>query len=83
MGTKVRNVMSNRPRCVSPDTPVSKAAELMESEDVGALPVLEGDDVTRLAAHAGVARAHRPPRPKPMASAQLGGERQALRHLRP
>jgi CBS domain-containing protein len=45
MGTKVRDVMSNRPRCVSPDTPVSEAAELMESEDVGALPVLEGDEL--------------------------------------
>jgi CBS domain-containing protein len=45
MGTKVRDVMSNRPRCVSPDTPVSEAAELMESEDVGALPVLDGDEL--------------------------------------
>jgi CBS domain-containing protein len=45
MGTKVRDVMSNRPRCVSPDTPISEAAELMESEDVGALPVLEGDEL--------------------------------------
>jgi CBS domain-containing protein len=45
MGTKVREVMTNRPRCVSPDTLVSEAAELMESEDVGALPVLEGDEL--------------------------------------
>lgn len=45
MGTKVRDVMSNRPRCVSPDTPISEAAELMESEDVGSLPVLEGDEL--------------------------------------
>ena len=45
MGTKVQDVMSTRPRCVSPDTPVSEAAELMESEDVGALPVLEGDEL--------------------------------------
>jgi CBS domain-containing protein len=45
MGTKVRDVMTTRPRCVSPDTPVTEAAELMESEDVGALPVLEGDEL--------------------------------------
>lgn len=45
MGTKVRDVMSHRPRCVSPDTPVSEAAELMESEDVGALPVLDGEEL--------------------------------------
>ncbi len=45
MGTKVRDVMSNRPRCVSPETTVTEAAVLMESEDVGALPVLEGDEL--------------------------------------
>ena len=43
MGTKVRDVMSDRPHCVSPETRVVEAAELMEREDVGALPVLEGD----------------------------------------
>jgi CBS domain-containing protein len=45
MGTKVREVMSDRPRCVSPDTPVSEAAQLMETEDVGALPVLDGEEL--------------------------------------
>jgi CBS domain-containing protein len=45
MGTKVQDVMSRRPRCVSPETPISEAAELMESEDVGALPVLDGDEL--------------------------------------
>jgi CBS domain-containing protein len=45
MGTKVREVMSDRPRCVAPDTPVSEAAQLMESEDVGALPVLDGEEL--------------------------------------
>jgi CBS domain-containing protein len=43
MGTKVREVMTDRPRGVSADTPVGQAAELMESEDVGALPVLDGE----------------------------------------
>src|SRR5215831_8910405 len=43
MGTKVRDAMSHRPRCVSPDTPLSEAAAVMESEDVGALPVLDGE----------------------------------------
>jgi CBS domain-containing protein len=45
MGTKVQDVMTSRPRAVSPDTPVSEAAQLMESEDVGALPVLEGEQL--------------------------------------
>ncbi len=43
MRMKVREVMTDRPRGVSPETPLSQAAELMESEDVGALPVLEGE----------------------------------------
>ena len=45
MGTKVREVMTDRPRCVTLETPVSEAAELMESEDVGSLPVLEGEQL--------------------------------------
>jgi CBS domain-containing protein len=43
MGTKVREVMTDRPRCVTPETPVSEAARLMKSEDVGSLPILDGD----------------------------------------
>ena len=43
MATKVRDVMTTRPRVVSPDTPVAQVAELMESEDVGAIPVLDGE----------------------------------------
>jgi CBS domain-containing protein len=43
MGTKVREVMTDRPRCVTPETPVSEVARLMKSEDVGSLPILDGD----------------------------------------
>jgi CBS domain-containing protein len=46
MGTKVREVMTDRPRCVTPDTPVSEAARLMKSEDVGSLPILDGERLT-------------------------------------
>jgi CBS domain-containing protein len=46
MGTKVSDVMSARPYCVTPDTPISEAAEVMEREDIGAIPVLEGDQLT-------------------------------------
>ena len=45
MGPKVREVMTDRPRCVTLETPVSEAAELMESEDIGSLPVLEGEQL--------------------------------------
>jgi len=45
MGTKVREVMTDRPRCVTPETLISEVAQLMESEDIGSLPVLEGDQL--------------------------------------
>jgi CBS domain-containing protein len=45
MGTKVREVMTDRPRCVTLDTPISEAASLMESENIGSLPVLEGEEL--------------------------------------
>ena len=43
MGPKVHEHMTERPRCVTPETTVSEAAELMASEDVGSLPILDGD----------------------------------------
>jgi CBS domain-containing protein len=43
MGTKVRDVMTTRPRSVTPQTPVTEVAELMEADDVGSIPVVEGE----------------------------------------
>jgi CBS domain-containing protein len=43
MGPKVKDVMTERPRAVTPQTPVSEIAELMETEDVGSVPVVDGD----------------------------------------
>src|ERR687896_159140 len=43
MGTKVHEVMTERPRAVTPETPLSEVAEVMESEDVGAVPIVDGD----------------------------------------
>ena len=43
MGTKVHEVMTERPRAVTPETPLSEVAQVMESEDVGAVPVVDGD----------------------------------------
>ena len=48
MGTKVKDVMTTRPRSVAPDTPVSEVAELMEHADVGSIPVVEGDRLVGL-----------------------------------
>lgn len=39
----VRDVMTSRPTTVSPQTSVVEAARLMQSEDVGPLPVVEGE----------------------------------------
>ena len=41
MGTKISEVMTARPRAVEPQTSVREAAGLMESEDVGSLPVVQ------------------------------------------
>jgi CBS domain-containing protein len=43
MGTKVGDVMTQRPRAVTPQTPLNEVAQLMEAEDVGAIPVVDGD----------------------------------------
>src|SRR3954468_3671432 len=41
MGTKIAEVMTQRPRAVTRQTSVREAAQLMEQEDVGSLPVVE------------------------------------------
>ena len=43
MGTKVADVMTQRPRAVAPQTPLTEVAKVMEAEDVGAVPLVEGD----------------------------------------
>jgi CBS domain-containing protein len=43
MGTKVQDVMTTRPRAVTPQTSLSDVAELMETDDVGAVPIVDGD----------------------------------------
>ena len=39
----VGDAMTASPRSAAPDTPLSQVAELMESQDVGAIPILDGD----------------------------------------
>src|SRR5438045_5978012 len=43
MATKVGDVMTQRPRAVDPKTPLDEVAKVMESDDVGAVPLVEGD----------------------------------------
>jgi len=43
MAQSVGEIMSSNPATVSPEAPVKEAAKLMGSEDVGSLPVVEGE----------------------------------------
>jgi CBS domain-containing protein len=43
MAQSVRELMTSNPTTVRPESPVADAARLMGSEDVGSLPVVEGD----------------------------------------
>lgn len=43
MGTKVADVMTQRPRAMNPKTPLTEIAQVMETDDVGAVPLVEGD----------------------------------------
>jgi CBS domain-containing protein len=43
MGTSIRDVMTERPRAVTRQTTLSEVAEVMGAEDVGAIPVVDGD----------------------------------------
>jgi CBS domain-containing protein len=43
MHQTIRDAMTANPTAVRPDTSVLEAAQQMKSEDVGALPIVEGD----------------------------------------
>jgi CBS domain-containing protein len=45
---KAQDIMSNDPVCVTPDTTLNKAAQLMHDRDVGMLPVVDGDGSAKL-----------------------------------
>jgi len=38
---KARDLMTENPSCITPETTVQEAARMMESQDVGSLPVVE------------------------------------------
>jgi CBS domain-containing protein len=43
MAKNVSEVMTSNPRTVEPSTPVADAARIMKNEDVGPVPIVEGD----------------------------------------
>jgi CBS domain-containing protein len=48
MAQSVRDVMTQGPRTVRTDSPVVEAARIMRDEDVGVVPVVEGDRVVAM-----------------------------------
>jgi CBS domain-containing protein len=45
---KIQDIMTRDPSCVTPETPVRDAARIMKDEDVGVVPVVEGEGSRRL-----------------------------------
>ena len=45
---KARDIMTQNPRVVTPETPVQEAARLMKTEDTGVLPVVDAESSRRL-----------------------------------
>jgi CBS domain-containing protein len=45
MAKNVRDVMTSNPRSIEPSTTVTEAARLMKTEDVGSLPIVDGDQL--------------------------------------
>jgi CBS domain-containing protein len=43
MGKNIRDLMTENPRAVRPDDPVVDAARVLRDENVGSLPVIDGD----------------------------------------
>ena len=45
---KIQDIMTRDPSCVTPDATVREAAQVMSREDVGAVPVVDGQTDRRL-----------------------------------
>ena len=45
---KIQEIMTKDPACVTPGTTVRDVAQLMQREDTGAVPVVDGGDTRRL-----------------------------------
>lgn len=45
---RTRDIMTENPECVTPDQPVSRAAQLMRDADVGIIPVVDNGTDRRL-----------------------------------
>lgn len=45
---KARDIMTENPACITPETTARQAARLMEEHDVGSLPVIESENTRKL-----------------------------------
>ena len=45
MGKNVRDAMTSNPRSIESSTTVTEAARLMKADDVGSLPIVDGDQL--------------------------------------
>jgi CBS domain-containing protein len=45
MANSIRDLMTSNPTTVQPSTPVAQAAQIMKTEDAGAVPVVEGEQL--------------------------------------
>jgi acetoin utilization protein AcuB len=53
----VHQVMTDNPRIISPDKPLIEAARMMLKHQIGALPVMEGDDLVGIITERDIFRA--------------------------
>ena len=45
MGQSIRDIMTTNPRTIEPSTPIFEAARIMRDEDIGSLPITEGNQL--------------------------------------
>jgi CBS domain-containing protein len=45
VGQNIRDIMTTNPRTIEPSTPIFEAARIMRDEDIGSLPITEGNQL--------------------------------------
>jgi CBS domain-containing protein len=45
VGQSIRDIMTTNPRTIEPSTPIFEAARIMRDEDIGSLPITEGNQL--------------------------------------
>jgi CBS domain-containing protein len=45
VGQSIRDIMTANPRTIEPSTPIFEAARIMRDDDIGSLPITDGDQL--------------------------------------